>query len=125
VRRLAIFKQGKSASFDYGDLRGINLQDADLEDASFIGADLSSSTLNGANLTRAKLVHTQLYNSDLGEACLTGAYLEGWGISVDTNLEGIQCEYAYMRLPTLKTQTLAANPTTKTRSFNRVSLRIL
>jgi uncharacterized protein YjbI with pentapeptide repeats len=117
IRHLAIFKQGKSANFDYEDLRGINLQDADLEDASFTGADLSSSSLSGANLIKAKLVHTQLYNSDLSKACLTGAYLEGWGISVDTNLEGVQCEYAYMHLPTSEDPDPCRKPDNKDEIF--------
>jgi uncharacterized protein YjbI with pentapeptide repeats len=81
-------------------LRELNLRDANLQDASLIGTDLSDATLQNANLSGAKLAQAQLYQANLNEACLTGAYIETWGISTETKLEDIKCEYVYMRLPT-------------------------
>ncbi len=49
---------------------------------------------------RAKLVQTQLDETDLTGATLTGTYIEDWGITSHTKLDGIRCEYVYMRLPT-------------------------
>ncbi|MGL4497949.1 MAG: pentapeptide repeat-containing protein, partial [Planktothrix sp.] len=57
-------------------------------------------TLEGANLTRAKLAKAQLYGTNLTNAILTGACIQDWAISLDTQFEGIKCEYIYMRLET-------------------------
>jgi uncharacterized protein YjbI with pentapeptide repeats len=100
VRQLAITKDGQSQTFAYFKLRDLNLKDANLQSASFISTDLSEATLQNANLKGAKLAQTQLYQATLTEACLTGACIENWGISTDTRLDGVKCDYVYMRLPT-------------------------
>jgi uncharacterized protein YjbI with pentapeptide repeats len=100
IRQLVVTGDGRDRNFDGLDLRGCNLRNADLTDASFIGAKLSEATLEGANLTRAKLVKAQLYGTNLTNAILTGACIQDWAISLDTQLEGIKCEYIYMRLET-------------------------
>ncbi|WP_235595807.1 pentapeptide repeat-containing protein [Mastigocoleus testarum] len=99
VRKLVITKDGRDKNFDYLNIHGLNLENANLQDASFIGTDLSKATLQNANFSGAKLAQTQLYQANLDGACLTGAYIENWGISTDTQLEGIKCEYIYMQLP--------------------------
>ncbi len=100
VRQLLITKDGRDGNFDFLNLRGLNLQDANLQDTSFIGTNLSESTLENANLSGAKLAQSQLYQANLNSACLTGAYIQNWGISTDTQLENVECEYIYMQLPT-------------------------
>ncbi|MEH1827135.1 MAG: pentapeptide repeat-containing protein [Nostoc sp.] len=100
IRNLVVKKDGRDQKFDRLNLREVNLQDANLQDASFIGTDLSEATLRNANLLGAKLVEAQIYQANLNEACLTGAYIENWGISTDTKLEEVKCEYVYMQLPT-------------------------
>jgi uncharacterized protein YjbI with pentapeptide repeats len=100
IRQLVTTKDGHDTNFDYLDLRGLNLENANLQNASFIGADLSLANLENANLSGAKLARSQLYQANLNYAYLTGAYIQNWGISTDTQLEAIQCEYIYMRLPT-------------------------
>lgn len=100
IRRLVTELDGEGQNFDRLDLRGINLDGAKLAGASFVGADLSSATLKGADLTNAKLAQAQLYDADLTGAVLTGAYIENWGISPETNLETIHCDYIHLRLPT-------------------------
>lgn len=95
-----LIANGQNKNFDRQDLRGVNLQGANLTDASFIGANLSAANLQNANLSRAKLVQTQLDETDLTNATLTGAYIEDWGITSHTKLNGVRCEYVYMRLPT-------------------------
>ena len=100
IRQLLVTGDGRDQNFDSLDLRGCNLRNADLSDASFINAKLSEATLEGANLTRAKLVKAQLYGTNLKNAILTGACIQDWAISLDTQLEGIKCEYIYMRLET-------------------------
>ncbi|MBE9136958.1 pentapeptide repeat-containing protein [Nodosilinea sp. LEGE 07088] len=100
IKKLVTSGEGQGQSFDYKDMRGVNLQNAQLADASFIGANLSEANLSGANLSRAKLVRTQLYRANISNTTLTGAYIQDWGISTDTQFDGIQCDYIYMRLPT-------------------------
>ncbi|MEW6496075.1 MAG: pentapeptide repeat-containing protein [Cyanobacteriota bacterium] len=100
VRQLLVTAQGQAQNFDRQPLRCINLQGANLTDASFIGADLNEANLQDADLSRAKLVQTQLDETDLTGATLTGAYIEDWGITSHTKLDGVRCEYVFMRLPT-------------------------
>jgi uncharacterized protein YjbI with pentapeptide repeats len=100
VLQLLVTGQGQDKNFDGQNLRGINLQKANLADASFIGADLSEANLQDADLSRAKLKQTQLDGTDLTGATLTGAYIEDWGITRETKLHGVRCEYVFMRLPT-------------------------
>jgi len=100
VRHLLITGQGQAQNFDRQNLRGVNLQGANLADASFIGADLSEANLQDADLSRAKLVQTQLDETDLTGATLTGATIEDWGITRHTKLDGVRCEYVFMRLET-------------------------
>lgn len=100
IRQLLVTGDGRDQNFDGLDLRGCNLRNADLTDASFINAKLSEATLEGANLTRAKLAKAQLYGTNLTNATLTGAYIQDWAISLDTQFKGIKCEYVYMRLET-------------------------
>ena len=100
IRRLVTELDGQEQNFDRLDLRGVNLDHANLAGASFIGADLTNATLQGANLTNAKLAQAQLYGADLTGAILTGAYIENWGISPETHLDAIQCDYIHLRLPT-------------------------
>lgn len=99
IRQLAITKDGQGKHFEHLNLHGLNLKDANLKDAFFIGADLSEATLENANLTGARLVKTQLYQANLSGTCLTGAYIENWGISTDTNLDNVKCDYIFMKLP--------------------------
>ncbi|WP_260446381.1 pentapeptide repeat-containing protein, partial [Nostoc sp. UCD121] len=100
VQRTLITRKGTEQNFDRLNLRGINFQRVILADASFIGTDLSEANLQDADLSRAKLKQTQLDGTDFTGATLTGAYVEDWGITTDTNFDGVKCEYVYMRLPT-------------------------
>ncbi|MBD0335760.1 MAG: pentapeptide repeat-containing protein [Cyanobacteria bacterium Co-bin13] len=99
ICRLVTTQNGQSQTFDGKDLRQVNLQGARLADASFIGADLSEANLAQADLSRAKLVRAQLYRANLSTACFTGAYIQDWGISTETDLDQVVCDYIYMRLP--------------------------
>ncbi|PHM06045.1 pentapeptide repeat-containing protein [Nostoc sp. 'Peltigera malacea cyanobiont' DB3992] len=100
VGQLLVTGQGQDKNFDREKLRGVNLKEANLADASFIGTDLSEANLQNADLSRAKLKQTQLDGTNLTGATLTGAYIEDWGITNTTKLDGVSCEYVFMRLPT-------------------------
>ncbi|MEM8805634.1 MAG: pentapeptide repeat-containing protein [Cyanobacteria bacterium P01_G01_bin.38] len=121
IRDLVITGQGKDLTVHPHplNLQGINLAGANLVNANFTGAILKDGTLQGANLadatltlanlnrvnlqdadcSRAKLVQTQLHETSLAGACLTGATIEDWGITTATQLNGLQCDYVFMRLP--------------------------
>ena len=121
VRELVITGDGQNKEYDHLlNLKGINLQGANLVGANFTGSVLKNGTLQGAdltdavltgadlnrtnlqdtNLSRAKLKQAQLDATDLTGATLTGAYIEDWGITTETKLNGVRCDYVFMRLPT-------------------------
>ncbi|MBW4458243.1 MAG: pentapeptide repeat-containing protein [Nostoc indistinguendum CM1-VF10] len=104
------------------DLMDVNLVGADLNNADLSDADLRRANLNGAFLCNAQLNRVYLRDSnlswanfrsaDLTEANLqkvqalatifiganfTGACIEDWHINSITNLEGIICDYIYLR----------------------------
>ena len=109
--------KGEDKNFDRQQLRGINLQGANLTDASFIGADLSEANLQDTDLSRAKLVQTQLDETDLTGATLTGAFIEDWGITSSTVVNGVRCEYVFMRLPTKEDPAPCRKPDNRSEVF--------
>lgn len=138
VQELLITGNGQGGSFDYVlDLRGINLQGANLIGVDFTGSVLSDSNLQGANLTsaslisatlnrvnfqnaefsNAKLVQAQLDQANLTGAILTGAYIADWNITTRTQLNGIRCDYVFMRLP--PSGSLELNPRRKPDDWNK------
>ena len=92
--------EGKDKNFDCLNLRGVNFQGIkNLTDASFICTDLSEANLRDTDLSGAKLVKTQLDRTDLTGATLTGAYIEKFGIIIDSIFNGVKCDYIFTRLP--------------------------
>ena len=100
IRQLILTGRGQDKNFNGLNLTGINLKGALLTDTSFMSSDLSEACLQDADLSRAKLVKTQVDRTDFTGATLTGAYIEDWNITHETNFGGVKCEYVYMRLPT-------------------------
>ncbi|MDJ1184207.1 pentapeptide repeat-containing protein [Roseofilum casamattae] len=118
VLNLVANKDGREKNFDRLNLRRLNLQDANLQDASFINADLSETNLRNANLFGAKLAQAQLYRAVLTGARLTGAYIQNWGISTDTLLDRVTCEYIYMQLPTKDDPDPCRKPDDRNQTFD-------
>ena len=100
IRQLVVTLNGRSQNFDGLNLEGVNLQGANLQDASFSGTNLNSANLRNADLSRAILKQAQLDGTDMTGATLTGACIEDWGITGSTKLEGVHCDYVFMRLET-------------------------
>ncbi|MEN8445427.1 MAG: pentapeptide repeat-containing protein, partial [Cyanobacteria bacterium J06555_13] len=117
VRQLAVTGLGKTQKFDHLSLKGINLQDINLADASFIGSRLQQANLQNANLSRAKLIGTQLGEANLFGACLTGAYIKDVKITDKTNLSGIECQYIFTQLPTRERPDPGRIPTDHRQTF--------
>ncbi|MBW4505046.1 MAG: pentapeptide repeat-containing protein [Scytonematopsis contorta HA4267-MV1] len=97
LREVLVTGIGADKNFGYKDIRGVNLQGANLTDASFIGTNLSEANLQDADLSRAKLALTQLDGTDFTSAILTGACIEDWNINSTTNLDNVICDYIYLK----------------------------
>jgi len=78
-------------------LFGTNLSGANLSNANLSGKDLSGANLSGANLSDALLQITQAIGTDFTGAILTGACIEDWHINRNTKLDGVTCEYIYLK----------------------------
>jgi uncharacterized protein YjbI with pentapeptide repeats len=88
---------GQNQKFNYPDFRGINLSGANLENASLIDKDFYQANLQGANLSRAILVRSNFERADLRNANLTGSCIQDWIITESTKLDGIICDYVYLK----------------------------
>ena len=88
------------ANLTEANIIGANLQDAKLSYSTLTRANLSNTNLQKADLKRATLVQTQLDQTDFTGAILTGACIEDWGMTRNTKLDYVKCDYVYMRLPT-------------------------
>jgi uncharacterized protein YjbI with pentapeptide repeats len=97
VRQLVITGEGKGKKFDRLDLRGLNLRETDLQNASFIDTDFYQANLQGANLSRTILVRTNFERADLRDTNLTGSCIQDWVITESTKLDGIICDYIYLK----------------------------
>jgi uncharacterized protein YjbI with pentapeptide repeats len=104
-------------NFDGQDLQGINLQEADLTDASFIDTNLSHANLQDVDLSGAKLVRTQLEQTNLTGAILTGACIEDWRITSNTKLDDVECKYVFTRLTTDKNPQSCRKPDNESELF--------
>jgi uncharacterized protein YjbI with pentapeptide repeats len=78
---------------DNTNLRGVNLQDA----------DLAYISMQGSNLSQAHLVYTDLSNADLSDANLYHAYLDNVDLS-DTTLSGADLTHTNLQTATGLTQ---------------------
>lgn len=67
----------QNANLRYAAMRGANLQDADLRRADLLGAYLQDADLWGANLQNANLQDADLRGADLRGADLLGAAMRG------------------------------------------------
>jgi uncharacterized protein YjbI with pentapeptide repeats len=97
LRELLTTGIGQNQNFDYQDLRDTNLSGANLENASLIDTDFYQANLQGANLSRAILVRSNFERADLRNANLTGSCIQDFVITESTKLDGIICDYVYLK----------------------------
>ena len=76
-----IFPQLKGVDLQDADLSGADIRGTDLSDADLRGANLSSANLSDANLSLAKLKRANLSNAILNSTKLTVAYLHNADLS--------------------------------------------
>lgn len=89
------------------DLIGAHLWQAGLKDADLTGANLWEADLRGTNLMGTKLVKVDLreanllqanaLDTDLRDSTLTGACIQDLIINHSTRLDGVKCDYVYLR----------------------------
>ena len=96
VRKLVVDGNGAKQDYTKVNLRGANLDDANLKAAILKYADLSEASLIGANLQAANLTEAQAVGTNFTEARLTGACLEAWNIDHTTILAEIDCFWIYL-----------------------------
>ncbi len=73
---------------DNANLRGVNLQDADLEYITLKGSDVSQAHLVNTDLSKADLSDANLYHSYPSHVALSGAILSALDLRNDTGLPG-------------------------------------
>ncbi|MEO1403263.1 MAG: pentapeptide repeat-containing protein, partial [Cyanobacteria bacterium J06635_1] len=97
VKRIVWGLQNSDGNFKHLDLTHLNLNHLDLSYCSFVSSDLSGSSLCGANLSNSNLKRTQFLDVDLENVTLNGACIEDWNINSFTKLDGVVCEYVYLK----------------------------
>ena len=97
IRQLVATGDGKDQNFDRQDLRGVNLSGAKLNNASFIDTDFHQANLQEANLSRTILVRANFERADLRNVNLTGSCIQDWVITESTKLDGVICDYVYLK----------------------------
>ena len=97
VLQLVNTKQGSEGNFNGQDLKGLNLQEANLANASLIGVNLCQTNLQAADLSGAILERSQLREANLTGAILTGACIENSEVTETAKLDGIVCKYVYLK----------------------------
>jgi uncharacterized protein YjbI with pentapeptide repeats len=96
VLQLLTTGQGTNQDFSQFNLRGANLDSAQLNGANLKNADLSQASLRKTDLQHANLTEVQAIGTNFTGAYLTGACLEAWNID-RANLSGIDCAYYFLR----------------------------
>ncbi|NJP09307.1 MAG: pentapeptide repeat-containing protein [Leptolyngbyaceae cyanobacterium RU_5_1] len=77
-------------------MRGANLNNINLEQATLKWADLSNATVHHANLKDANLREILAIGTDFTNAYLTGTCLEAWNIDHTTKLNDVDCQYIFL-----------------------------
>jgi uncharacterized protein YjbI with pentapeptide repeats len=90
------------ANFQEAKLSGANLSRAIAAGANFSEADLSETDLTKtdlrqANLTQADLARTKIAATNFNGAALTGICLEDAQLSSTAKLEGVSCDFFYLK----------------------------
>ena len=122
IQQLAVTKQGQHKVYDQLEMVGLNLQNADLTDASFVATNCGQTNFRGAVMKGAQLVRTNLDRATLTNATLTGACINNWTIAPSTQLGSIICDFVYIeteRFPNNKAIRIPSEGAFKRGEFSR------
>lgn len=79
------------------DLGGMDFSASVLRDAQLNQTNLKGTNFSGSDLTNVSFVEASAISTDFSRAVLTGACIENWRVSSDTNLDDITCDYIYLK----------------------------
>lgn len=96
VLKLLTTGQGINQDFSNLNLRGANLDHAQLNGANLKCTDLSQARLHQADLQNTNLTELQAIGTDFTGAYLTGACLQSWNI-YHANLADIHCDHYFLK----------------------------
>jgi uncharacterized protein YjbI with pentapeptide repeats len=101
VRNLLVTHDPNYHNYLDCNLQGAYLAGADLTNVDFTGANLSNANLSKSRLFGANLTRIFAINTNFQLANLTGTCIADWSIDRSTNLIDIDCDYVYLKSPTL------------------------
>ncbi len=87
----------KEAKLSGANLTKATLTNADLSEADLSEADLTKTDLRQANLTQADLTRSKISATNFNGATLTGLCLEDAQLSSTTKLDGVTCNFVYLK----------------------------
>jgi uncharacterized protein YjbI with pentapeptide repeats len=80
------------------DLSGLQLIGVNLYGANLATANLSQTKLSQADLTNTNLCNAQAIKTDFTNANLSGACIENWAITPETNFTDVICSHIFLNL---------------------------
>ena len=108
VRELVVNGRLIDDDFKGLNLQGLDFSALDLQSVNFASCNLSFADFNHADLRGADLTETTALGTRFSHCQLTGACIGHWNIDSRTQLDGIDCQFVYLK----KTDPSERNPLT-------------
>jgi uncharacterized protein YjbI with pentapeptide repeats len=98
TRELSVSRIGANEDFPSIDLSGLNLIGVNLYGANLADTNLSQTNLSQADLTNTNLCNVKAIKTDFTNANLSGACIENWAITPETNFTNVICSHIFLNL---------------------------
>jgi uncharacterized protein YjbI with pentapeptide repeats/gas vesicle protein len=96
IRKLCVSRIGENENFISMDLSELNLIGVNLYGANLANTNLSQTNLRQADLTNTNLCNVQAIKTDFTNANLSGACIENWAITPETNFTNVICSHIFL-----------------------------
>ncbi|MDX2255415.1 MAG: pentapeptide repeat-containing protein [Pseudanabaenaceae cyanobacterium bins.39] len=96
IRELCVSRIGANENFSSMDLSGLNLIGVNLCGANLSAANISQTNLSQADLSNANLCNVQAIKTNFTNADLSGACIENWAITPETNFIDVVCSHIFL-----------------------------
>jgi uncharacterized protein YjbI with pentapeptide repeats len=96
IRELCVSRIGANENFVSMDLSGLNLIGVNLCGANLAAVNLSQTNLSQADLENTNLGNVQAIKTDFTNANLSGACIENWAITPETNFTNVICSHIFL-----------------------------